>query len=64
MTTKMSEALHYFEPLVQEVDRILTAFQDFDLQLENRAYLVDLLVRLRKGWDVLGNQIVLTSHHP
>lgn len=63
MTTKMREALLYFEPLVQEIDRVLTAIQTSDSILpDNKAFLANLLVRLRLGWDVLGNQIVLTSH--
>jgi hypothetical protein len=62
MSTKMKAALDYFEPLVQEIDRVLTAFQESDLQPENKVFLVDLVARLRKGWDVLGNQIVMTSH--
>lgn len=62
MTTKMYEALRYFEPVVQELEALLAALQASDLQQENRTYLAELLVRLRTGWDVLGTQIAFTSH--
>jgi hypothetical protein len=62
MTTKMSEALRYFEPVVQEVDRILTIMQQDLMDPGNQVYLTELLTRLRKGWDVLGNQIIVASH--
>jgi hypothetical protein len=62
MTTKMKEALIYFEPVIEEVGQVLAAFLAADLQPENRVLLTTLQTKLRKGWDVLGNQIVLTSH--
>lgn len=61
-TPKTRAALEYFEPLVQEVYEVITAVQADIQDPENSKFLADLLLRLQKGWDVLGYQIVRTSH--
>ena len=60
-TTKMGEAIYYFDSVVREVDQVLTASQQGLADLDNEAFLLGLVARLRRGWDVLGNQIIDVS---